>query len=68
MRQSVIDFADALERQGMPVLEGARIEMKIRELRRSVSAVELRVREKKILRRLLTRLDSAAPDERKDEL
>ena len=70
MRQSVIDFADALEREGLPLLEGARIELKIREMRRSISAVELRVIEKKILRHLLTRLDTSASafEEPKDEL
>ena len=70
MRQSVVDFADALEREGLPLLEGARIELKIREMRRSISAVELRVIEKKILRHLLTRLDTSASafEEPKDEL
>ena len=70
MRQSVVDFADALEREGLPLLEGARIELRIREMRRSISAVELRVIEKKILRHLLTRLDTSASafEEPKDEL
>ena len=51
-------------------MEGARIELRIREMRRSISAVELRVIEKKILRHLLTRLDTSASafEEPKDEL
>ena len=68
MRDSMREFAAALERDDMQLLERERVREKLRDMRRSALAVELRVREKTILNALIDRVAPAADELVKDEL
>jgi hypothetical protein len=68
MRDSIREFAGAIERDDIQLLERERIREKLRELRRSALAVELRTREKTILNALADRTAPAVDEPKNDEL
>ena len=67
MRNSIKSYLESIERDKLDLLERARFEENIRQLRRSVVVVELRRREKKILSSLVERM-SPIDEFKHDEL
>lgn len=71
MRESHDEFSKSIRDGSLALLERARLEAKMHEVRRSALAIELRFREKKILKTLADRISfsvDAGSDNVKDEL
>ena len=74
MRESHDEFSKSIRDGSLALLERARLEAKMHEVRRSALAIELRFREKKILKTLADRISYSAihagsgSDNAKDEL
>jgi hypothetical protein len=56
MEDAQRDFARAINRDDTPIIERARLELKLQESRHSALAIELRAREKRIIHRLVERV------------